>query len=58
VFTDRFGCYRGFPAGSSIDPDDWFLGVADVERDVVDELVRRLGAAPLVIARVDQGCRP
>jgi hypothetical protein len=58
VFTDRFGCYRGFPAGSSIDPDDWFLGVADVERDVVDRLVRRLGAAPLVIARVDQGCRP
>jgi hypothetical protein len=58
VFTDRYGCYRGFPDGVPIDPDEWFLAVADVDRAVVDRLVRELRATPLVVARVDQGCPP
>jgi hypothetical protein len=56
VFVDRWACYDGFPAGTPHEGGDWFLGVGAAERSVVDDIVARLGQAPLVFAEVRQGC--
>ena len=56
MFVDRWACYEGFPAGSPPSSDEWFLGVAAVDRDVVDGIVADLGRVPLVEAEVEQGC--
>lgn len=56
VFVDRWACYEGFPPGSNPSGDAWFLGVAAPERAVVDDIVARLGRAPIVEAIVEQGC--
>jgi len=56
VFVDRWACYEGFPAGAKPSSDEWFLGVAASDRDVVDGIVAELGRTPIVEAQVDQGC--
>ncbi len=56
VFVDRWACYEGFPPGARPGTDEWFLGVAANERDVVDGILAELGRTPLVEAEVEQGC--
>jgi hypothetical protein len=56
VFVDRWACYSGFPAGARPSGDEWFLGVAANDRSVVDGIVAELGRAPIVEAKVEQGC--
>jgi hypothetical protein len=56
VFVDRWACYEGFPSGARPSSDEWFLGVAANERDVVDGIVAQLGRTPIVEAEVEQGC--
>jgi hypothetical protein len=54
VFTDRWACYEGFPDASAT--QDWFLGLAATERDVVDGLLAELDRTPLVAAEVQPVC--
>jgi hypothetical protein len=56
VFVDRWACYEGFPASARPSSDEWFLGVAANEREVVDGIVAQLGRTPIVEAEVEQGC--
>ena len=56
ALIDRWACYTGFPAGAPRARGDWFLGVADTDRGVVDDIVTRLGRPVLTEALVQQGC--
>ncbi len=58
VFVDRWACYEGFPAGVRGSGDEWLLGIAARDRDIVDGIVAELGRTPLVEAEVVQGCAP
>jgi hypothetical protein len=55
VFTDRWSCYEGFPAGTAT-ADGWFLGLAANDRGVIDDIVTSIGRTPLVEALVRQVC--
>ncbi len=56
ALIDRWGCYTGFPAGAPRPGGEWFLGVADTDRAVVDDIVTRLGRPVVTEALVRQGC--
>jgi hypothetical protein len=56
ALIDRWECYTGFPAGAPHTAGDWFLGVADTDRAVVDDIVTRLGRPVVTEALVHQGC--
>ncbi len=56
AFTDRWGCYDGFPPRTVTDADDWFLGLASQDKAQLDRLVAEVGRTPLIQARVRSTC--